>query len=272
MIWILVIMGIALIIFLSGCKKPVIPGPDPSPNPTPEPEPIPDPHPWKWQLVDKTTQRWSDYCDYMKKITTDTLMALELQKKFLIDDKWVRFYRWVSDWDLFNKMDYWDWPDEVWERGLADCDGFARLVADVLGRFVMVVLKLITEVHWLEYYGFYRKYTYNSDTGEFSYKVVAGGHAICVYKKEEKLLAFSNTSWWNNLNFQDYIEIGEQTFPEGLYWVIARNWETGKMEWQMKAPDKEILKGTNIFHRRLRLIRSLKHLEKGTQKKIKEVM
>jgi len=601
---ILIIVGL-IILYLIFSKGAIVPPPEPPPNP-PEPVPDPDPHPGKWQLVDKTTQRWADYCAYMKKITTDTLMALELQKQVLIDGKWVKFYHWVSDWDLFHKLDYWDLPDEVWERGTADCleentiilikdgikkikdlkigdlvlsynyekekyeykkvakiwdkrildgykirltnghsliatgdhrfycrisedfpkkyeikslknirldywckrqlhcihllpegdidvdknlaylygiyisegysrefsvhiaqdkkdirtkienvlnklnvpyskskrdknssynilkseikdklkdlgtnsfdkklpleilnwnkeslrkliegmldgdgtdctnykhnfknhqikndlweystsseqvakilnvimrkvygncyyykqlnhqgagkepiwrlrfnpyslsnkreiykgistisisrnyltkvknkhfydieieddhnfiladsgvishncDGFARLVADVLGRFVMVILKLITEVHWLEYYGFYRQYTYNQETGEYSYKVVAGGHAICVYKKEGILLAFSNTSWWHDLNFQDYIEIGEQTFPEGLYWVIARHWCSGKMEWQMKAKENEIIEGTNIFHRKLRLIRNLKHLKRGERKKL----
>jgi len=245
MIWIILIIIGVLVLILMRCKYNL------------------DPHFHMWQLVDETTERWRNYCDYMKKITTDTLMALELQKKVLIDGKWKRFYHWVSDWDLFHKLDYWDLPDEVWKRGTCDCDGFARLVCDVLGRFVMVVLKLITEVHWLEYYGFYRKYSYNQATGEFSYKVVAGGHAICVYRKEGVLLAFSNTSWWHDLNFKNYIEIGEQTFPEGLYWVISRNWRSGKMEWQMRSEKGEILEGTNIFHRKLRLIRNLKQLKRG---------
>ena len=248
MIWvILAIMGIALMIFLSGCKKPIIPNPNP-----PEPVPEPDPHPWKWQLVDETTKRWKNYRDYMKRVTSDTLVALEM-----------KFYKWVSDWDLFHKLDYWDLPDEVWKNKKADCDGLARLTSDMLGRFAK-----IPEVHWLEYYGFYRQYTYNPDTGEFTYKVVAGGHAITVYKKEGKLLAFSNTSWWNKLNFKDYLEIGEQTFPEGLYLVICRHWESGVMEWQMKAKSDEILEGTNIFHRKLRLMRNLKSLKRGERSKL----
>ena len=251
MVWILVIIGIVFILYLSGCKKP----PTPSPNP-PIPVPEPDPHYWKWQLVDTTTGRWADYCDYMQKITTDTLVALEM-----------KFYKWVSDWDLFHKLDYWDLPDEVYVNKKADCDGLARLSCDLLGRFCKYV-----EVWWLEYYGFYRKYSYNEGTEEWTYKVVAGGHAITVYKKDEKLLAFSNTSWWNNQNFQDFIEVGEMTFPEGIYWVICRHWKTGKMEWQMKAKDNEILKGTNIFHRRLRLIESLKYLKRGERQKIKEEM
>ena len=267
MIWVIGIIVGLIILAMIFSKGAIVPPPEPPPNP-PEPVPDPDPHPGKWQLVDKTTQRWADYCAYMKKITTDTLMALVLQKQVLIDGKWVKFYHWVSDWDLFHKLDYWDLPDEVWERGTCDCDGFARLVAYVLGRFVMAILKLITEVHWLEYYGFYRQYTYNQETGEYSYKVVAGGHAICVYKKEGILLAFSNTSWWHDLNFKDYIEIGEQTFPEGLYWVIARHCCSGKMEWQMKAKENEIIEGTNIFHRKLRLIRNLKHLKRGERKKL----
>lgn len=123
----------------------------------------------------------------------------------------------------------------------------------------------------MEYYGFYRKYIYNPDTGEYSYKVVAGGHAITVYKKDGKLLAFSNTSWWNTQDFQDFIEIGEQTFPEGLYYVICRHWNTGKAQWQEKAKEGEILEGTNIFHRRLRLMGSLKHLKRGETKRVRQL-
>jgi len=150
------------------------------------------------------------------------------------------------------------------ESGLIshNCDGLSRLSCDMLGRFVQ-----IPEVWWLEYYGYYRKYEYDSETGEYNYKVVAAGHAITVYKKDDKLLAFSNTSWWNNQNFQDFIEIGEQTFPEGLYFVICRHWETGKAEWIEEAPDGEILKGTNIFHRRLNKISSIKRLNKKESKR-----
>ena len=259
MLWAIIGIVVLIILALVFSKKNGE-TPEPPVPPVP-PEPV-DPWPWKWQLVDDTTERWKNYCEYMRRITSDTLVALELQKKVLIDGKLVKFYQWVSDWDLFHVLDRWDLPDEVWERGTCDCDGFARLVADVLGRFVMAILKLITEVHWLEYYGFYRRYTYNQETGEVSYKVVAGGHAICVYRKEGILLAFSNTSWWHDLNFQDYIEIGEQTFPEGLYWVIARHWCSGKMEWQMKAEEGKILEGTNIFHRKLYLLRNIKHLSR----------
>ena len=240
MIWILVIIGIAFIIFLLGRK------------PTPDPEPIIDPHYWKWQLIDKTTQRWIDYSNYMQKITSDTLVALEM-----------KFYKWVSDWDLFHKLDYWDLPDEVWENKKADCDGLARLSGDMLGRFVK-----IPEVWWLEYYGFYRQYYYDKEQDKWLYRVKKAGHAITVYKKGEKLLAFSNTSWWNTQNFQDYLEIGEQTFPEGLYYVICRHWETGKAQWILEAKEGEILKGTNVFHRRLSKIKNIKCLSKKENEKM----
>jgi len=260
MVWILVILGILLVVFLSGCgRKPPV---DP-----PVPVPDPDPHYKKWQLVDKTDERWKGYCDYMKGITSDALLAAELQKEVLVNGVLKKFYKWVSDWDLFKKLDYWDLPYEVWFRGTCDCDGFARFVCDAIGRFIMLVLKTITGVWWLEYYGFYRKYSSNGE-----YKIVAGGHAICVYRKNGELFAFSNTQWWNHYNFKDFIEIGEMTFPEGLYLVICRHWETGIMEWQMKAASGEIMEGTNIFHRKLRLIRNLKPLKKGEQKKIKEMM
>ncbi len=255
---IIVVIGIIVAILY---KKYMPPKPSPYP---PVPVPDPDPHYKKWQLVDKTTERWKNYCDYMKKrITSDALLATELQKKVLVNGVWKKFYKWVSDWDLFNKLDYWDLPDEVWFRGLCDCDGFARFVCDAIGRFIMLIQKSITDIWWLEYYGFYRKYSSNGE-----YKIVAGGHAICVYRKNGELFAFSNTSWWNNQNFKDFIEIGEMTFPEGIYWVICRHWEDGKMEWQMKAEPGEIMEGTNIFHRKLRLVKNLKHLKRGEIKKI----
>ncbi len=217
-----------------------------------EPVPDPDPHYHKWPLIDKTTERWKNYCNYMKKITSDTLVALEL-----------KLYKWISDWDLWNKLDHWALPDVVWVNKKDDCDGLSRLAADLLGRFVKVA-----EVWWLEYYGFYRKYK-----SDGSYKVVAGGHAICVYTREKdgELFAFSNTTWWNTQNFQGFIEIGELFFPVGLYLVICRHWETGKMEWQMKAEPGEIMEGTNIFHRRLRLIKNSKHLKRGEIKKVKQL-
>jgi len=247
---IIIIIVVIAIVGVILYKKYLPPKPSPTP---PEPVPDPDPHHWKWQLVDTTTERWKNYFDYMQKITSDTLVALEM-----------KFYRWVSDWDLFHKLDYWDLPDEVYVNKKADCDGLARLSSDMLGRFVK-----IPEVWWMEYYGFYRKYYY--ENGEWTYKVVAGGHAITVYKKDEKLLAFSNMSWWNDQDFQDFIEIGEQTFPEGLYWVICRHWETGKVQWQEKAKEGEILGGSNIFHRGLRLMSSLKFLKRGEIKRIKQL-
>ncbi|MBA7584305.1 hypothetical protein ES708_26258 [subsurface metagenome] len=40
------------------------------------------------------------------------------------------------------------------------------------------------------------------------------------------------------------------------------------MQWQMKAEPGEIMEGTNIFHRKLRLVKNLKHLKRGEKKKI----
>lgn len=224
-----IVVLIIIVMILSGCKS------------------NPDPHFHMWQLVDETTERWKDYCEYMKRITSDTLVALEM-----------KFYKWVSDWDLWNKVDHWATPDVVWENKKDDCDGLARLSGDMLGRFVK-----IAKVLWLEVYGFYRYYYYDKEQDKWLYKVKAGGHAITVYEKNEQLLAFSNTSWWHDQNFQDYVEIGEQTFPEGVYWIIARHWETGKMQWQLKAKEGEILKGTNVFHRYLVKMKSIKNLRKA---------
>jgi len=258
-VWILIIIGIAVIIFLVGCKKKEEKEEEENgeEEEEEEEEEVPDPWYWKWPLIDDTTQRWADYCKYMQKITTDTLVALEM-----------RFYKWVSDWDLWNKVNHWALPDVVWVNKKDDCDGLARLSADMLGRFVK-----IPEVWWLEYYGFYREYFSNKETGKWlgNYTLKAAGHAITVYRKNGKLLAFSNTSWWNTQNFQDFIEIGELTFPEGIYWVLCRHWESGKLQWQERAKEGEILEGTNIFHRKLKLMGNLKHLKRGERKRIKQL-
>ena len=257
MIWVvLAIVGLIILVMIFSKKDDgVIPEPGP-PEPEPEPPEPNDPWHWKWPLIDATTERWANYCNYMKKITTDTLVALEM-----------KFYKWVSDWDLWNKVDHWALPDVVWVNKKDDCDGLARLSADMLGRFVK-----IPEVWWLEYYGFYRWYYYDEKQDKWLYKLKAAGHAITVYKKGGKLLAFSNTSWWHDQNFQDFIEIGEQTFPEGLYYVICRHWESGKAQWILKAKEGEILKGSNIFHRKLRKIRNLIGLRKGELKKVRKCL
>lgn len=228
----LVILGIIFVFFMVGCEKEEEENDEENEEEEEEeeeePEPIPDPTGYKWPQIDDTTQRWTDYCAYMQKITTDTLVALEM-----------RFYRWVSDWDLWNKVDHWALPDVVWKNKKDDCDGLARLSADMLGRFVKIL-----GVKWMEYYGYYRKY---NDNG--TYKIVASGHAIVVYKKNDKLLVFSNTSWWNNNNFPDYVSIGEMFFPEGIYLIRCRHWESGNLQWVEKAKSGEILEGTNIFNR-----------------------
>lgn len=260
MVWwklVLLILGIGLVIFLVGCKKKEEGGEEEE-NGEEEEEEIPDPFKWKWPLIDTTTQRWANYCAYMQRITTDTLVALEM-----------RFYRWVSDWDLWNKINHWALPDVVWVNKKDDCDGLARLSADMLGRFVK-----IPEVWWLEYYGWYRHYFTDKETGKWlgNYTLKAGGHAITVYRKNGELLAFSNTSWWNHCNFKDFIEIGERTFPEGIYLVRCRHWETGDLQWVEKAAQGEILQGTNVFYRNLKLMRNLKPRKRGELNKIIEQM
>lgn len=233
MIWIIVIVLIGLIIYLAGCKKPPIgPQPDPDPEP-PEPPPIYDPYYWKWPKKDMTTERWATYMAGMNYITSDTLMALEM-----------RNYKWVSDWDLFNKEDYWAPPDLVYENKCDDCDGLAMLSADGLGRFVK-----IPEVWWMEYYGYYRYYYYDKESDRWTYEVKLGGHAITVYKKDGKLMAFSNTSWWYDKDFQDYVSIGELTFPEGIVLIRCRHWDSGKLQWIQEAKQGEILEGSCIFNR-----------------------
>ncbi len=230
------IVGVGIVLLLSGCKKkPIIPnppGPEPLP-PEPPPEPLPDPHYKYWHLVDTTTERWARYFAYMQKITKDSLMALEMMKT--VNGK--KHYVWTAE-----TFEYWDLPDEVWESGKCDCDGFARLTADGLGRFAKY-----PDVWWMGYYGYYRYYFLKDD--KWQYKIKAGGHAITVYKKNDELLAFSNTNWWWNQNFQDFVSIGEMTFPEGIFYIECRHWDTGKLQWIMEAPDDEILEGSCIFDR-----------------------
>lgn len=204
---------------------------------------------YKWQLVDKTTERWKKYMGGMAYVTRDTLMALEMIKK---GEDGKRFYVWTAE-----EGDYWDLPDEVYEKGKVDCDGFARLTTDGLSRFAKY-----PEVWWMEYYGYYRQYIYNPKTGEYEYKVVAGGHAITAYKKDGELLAFSNTSWWHNKDFKDFLDVGEETFPEGLYRVVCRHWETGKAQWIQQAKEGEILEASNVFDRKLAKLKDIKHFDK----------
>ena len=251
---VLLILGIIFVVFFFvGCKpKPVIPnppGPEPLP-PEPSPEPIPDPNKHKWHLVDTSTSRWAAYVEYMtntKKITKDSLLALELMKTINGE----KHYVWTAE-----IGDYWDLPDEVWESGKVDCDGFARLTADVLGRFIKCPY-----VWWLGYYGYYRYYFLKDDKWQYSLKL--GGHAITVYKKNEELLAFSNTQWWWNNGFEDFIDIGEMTFPEGIIHVECRHWETGELVWVADSEEGRIIEGSNIFNRSKKVIRNAPKLDKN---------
>ena len=236
-IWILVILLIGVSIYFSGCKftpTPPIDPPDDPPEPPEPPEPIPDPNKHKWQMVKTDTPRWAEYFAYMQRITTDTRMAQEMMKT---DATGKKFYVWTAE-----VGDYWDLPDEVWEKGKVDCDGFARLTADGLGRFAQ-----FPEVWWLEYYGYYRYYFLKDD--KWQYTIELGGHAITVYKKDGKLLAFSNTNWLWNKDFQDFVEIGENTFPEGIVLIRCRHWDTGVLQWVQEAEGDEILEGSCIFDR-----------------------
>ena len=90
----MVVIGIIVLIIIAIIfgRKYLVPPPNP-----PVPVPDPDPHYKKWQLVNKTTERWKNYCDYMKRITSDALLAAELQKKVLVNGVWKKFYKWVSD-------------------------------------------------------------------------------------------------------------------------------------------------------------------------------
>lgn len=234
MIWIIGIIILAGLFFLSRKKdNGVVPEPVPGP-PEPPPKPLPPgPHYYMWQMPDKESETWKQYCEDMKNIITDTLVATVM-----------RLLKWVSDPELWNKVDHWATSDIVWKNKKDDCDGLARLSADLLGRFCKY-----TKVYWLEYYGYYRKYYHNQETDKWGYDIVLGGHAITIYIKNDEILAFSNTNWWYNKNFQDYVEVGEETFPEGLVCIICRHWESGLMHWVLESEAGEILKGSNVFDR-----------------------
>jgi len=114
----------------------------------------------------------------------------------------------------------------------------------------------------MEYYGYYRVYTRDPETGKYSWRVKLGGHAITAYKKDGEILAFSNTQWWHDKGFQDFLDVGEETFPEGLVRVVCRHGLTGKAEWIQQAKDGEILEGTNVFNRKISKLKDIKHLDK----------
>lgn len=204
---------------------------------------------YRWNLVDETTERWAKYLEGMKNVNRDTLLALEMRKT---DENGKRFYVWTAE-----TGDYWDLPDEVYSHGKVDCDGFARLTTDALKRFCK-----LADVWWMEYYGYYRVYTRDPETGKYSWKVKLGGHAITAYKKDLELLAFSNTQWWHDKNFKDFLDVGEETFPEGLVRVVCRHWLTGKAEWIQQAEDGEILEATNVFDRNIVKLTDIKHFDK----------
>ena len=44
--------------------------------------------------------------------------------------------------------------------------------------------------------------------------------------------------------------------------MISRHWETGKMEWQERSKEGEILKGSNIFRRKLYKAKNIRYLRK----------
>ena len=71
------------------------------------------------------------------------------------------------------------------------------------------------------------------------------------------MLAFSNTNWWWNQNFQDFVSVGEMTFPEGIVLVRCRHWETGVLQWVQEAKEEGIIEGSNIFDRKLIYVTSL---------------
>ena len=238
----IIVIIIGIVLFLSGRKPTPIPDPPvpPVPPEPPAPPPIPDPTGHRWQLVDKTTERWKRYEEGMEYVKSDTLMALEMVKT--VDGK--KFYIWTAE-----AGDYWETPDEVYEKGKVDCDGFARLTSDGLARFAKY-----PDVWWLEYYGYYRYYYFDRLNDKWTYDIRLGGHAITVYKKNNELLAFSNTQWWHDKNFQDYVAVGEMTFPEGTILIRCRHWDTGILQWIQEADEGEILEGSNIFDRESKVV------------------
>jgi len=283
---IFIVVGILLLLLLTGCK-PNVPTPipiDPPPNDDEEENPIVyyDPNADKWKMPDKNSDLWKAYVKYMTvihQINSDILLALEMKRKVLNQEtgKYEYFYKWTSDEEQFGVADVWPTPESVWSTGKDDCDGFRRLTGDVLGRFCKY-----PDVHALDAYGYYRHYYLDTEDDKWKYKLMLGGHAITVYSKpiisktkikiaEEKLIrpiknymakkiknyipssggllkAFSNAAWLDE-GYDSYVTISEDTFPEGIVLLVCRNWKTGKIEWFKEAQSGTILDGTNIFNR-----------------------
>jgi hypothetical protein len=114
--------------------------------------------------------------------------------------------RYVSD-----EKDYWQTPEETFIRGAGDCEDMARFALDVLVR-----IQNIVNARWIAYTGYYLK----------EGKKVRSGHAVCVFPLNEKYAVFSNNSL--EYNFENYIDIGHDSYPEGLKKMEIRDW-TGKI-------------------------------------------
>ena len=234
-----IIIILIIIVYIKNKIKPIPPVPDPPVPPIPPipPTPIPDPTGYKWNDPNETSERWANYLEEMAYVTSDTKMALEMIKT--VDGK--KFYVWTAE-----DGDYWETPDETHEKGKVDCDGFARLTSDGLGRFAKY-----KDVWWLECYGYYRYYYFDRLNDKWTYDIRLGGHAITAYRKDGILKAFSNTQWWDK-DFPDFVSIAEMTFPEGVIIIRCRNWKTGKLEWVLQAKEGKILEGSCIFDRERR--------------------
>ncbi|GAH87437.1 unnamed protein product, partial [marine sediment metagenome] len=122
MIFVLIILGIGLIIFLSGCKKPITPEPNPEPEPNkPKWEdyfpknwykPLVDWNKGKWILSDYNSKEWDNYIMQVN-FWNETLERLPIKKGEISDrklylilfqkkDNGEYLFKWTSDMQIWG--------------------------------------------------------------------------------------------------------------------------------------------------------------------------
>lgn len=106
--------------------------------------------------------------------------------------------------------DYWKTPLEFIENKDKDndCEDFARFAVDVLVRIIG-----IDDTRFIVHCG------YNKERwGNKKYC-----HAICVFPYQGKLAVFNNQQF--KTGFENHIETGHLTFPDGLKSQVIRDWQ-----------------------------------------------
>lgn len=141
----------------------------------------------KWQLFTPT----KEYLDEVKWLT-----SIKKLHEFL------KQYTWVKE-----VKDYWKTPYQfMLESG--DCEDFA-----IFAVYVLVKIVGIKEARFIYHKG-YNKSRWGNEKH---------GHAICAFPWFGKWAIFSNNRFKSGFN--DFIEIGHYTFPDGLKYMEVRDWQ-----------------------------------------------